>query len=234
MDKLLKLEKYQLLHNSIYWCGMIGIFLLGFFTADTYVTEVMGSTEEIASSLADIFNGMVYDSTFLLIIMSAILALILGQEFSKRTINLEVSAGHSRKQIFTSKIISYLIAFNLMALVYPVSGCIREFGRFGVADVGMFFYNIIKAIIYSCLLNSAIFLIAILICCYLQDAVKATSVTVIIISWLWNDVEITSRFFTYLSNQNRCQHENLFSTDSYFSRMYMVWYIGIAFVDKIL
>ena len=173
MDKLLKLEKYQLLHNSIYWCGMIGIFILGFFTADTYVTEVMGPTEEIVSSLADIFNGMVYDSTFLLIIMSAILALILGQEFSKRTINLEVSAGHSRKQIFTSKIISYLIAFNLMALVYPVSGCIREFGRFGVADVGMFFYNIIKAIIYSCLLNSAIFLIAILICCYLQDAVKA-------------------------------------------------------------
>ena len=57
MDKLLKLEKYQLLHNSIYWCGMIGIFILGFFTADTYVTEVMGSTEEIASSLADIFNG---------------------------------------------------------------------------------------------------------------------------------------------------------------------------------
>ena len=97
MDKLLKLEKYQLLHNSIYWCGMIGIFILGFFTADTYVTEVMGPTEEIASSLADIFNGMVYDSTFLLIIMSAILALILGQEFSKRTINLEVSAGHSRK-----------------------------------------------------------------------------------------------------------------------------------------
>ena len=145
---------------------MIGIFILGFFTADTYVTEVMGPTEEIASSLADIFNGMVYDSTFLLIIMSAILALILGQEFSKRTINLEVSAGHSRKQIFTSKIISYLIAFNLMALVYPVSGCIREFGRFGVADVGMFFYNIIKAIIYSCLLNSAIFLIAILICGY--------------------------------------------------------------------
>ena len=112
MDKLLKLEKYQLLHNSIYWCGMIGIFILGFFTADTYVTEVMGPTEEIVSSLADIFNGMVYDSTFLLIIMSAILALILGQEFSKRTINLEVSAGHSRKQIFTSKIISYLIAFN--------------------------------------------------------------------------------------------------------------------------
>lgn len=102
----------------------------------------MGPTEEIASSLADIFNGMVYDSTFLLIIISGILALILGQEFSKRTINLEISAGHSRKRIFTSKIISYLIAFNVMALVYPVGGCIKEFGRFGIEDGGMFLqYN---------------------------------------------------------------------------------------------
>ena len=181
MDKLLKMEKYQLLHNSLYWCSMIGIFVMGFFTADTYVTEVMEPTEEIASSLADIFNGMVYDSTFLLIIISGILALILGQEFSKRTINLEISAGHSRKRIFTSKIISYLIAFNVMALVYPVGGCIKEFGRFGIEDGGMFFYNIIKAILYSCLLNSAIFLIAILVCCYLQDSIKATSVTAIII-----------------------------------------------------
>ena len=45
-----------------------------------------------------------------------------------------------------------MIAFNLMALVYPVSGCIREFGRFGVVDVGMFFYNIIKAIKYDIIL----------------------------------------------------------------------------------
>lgn len=83
MDKLLKLEKYQLLHNSIYWCGMIGIFILGFFTADTYVTEVMGPTEEIVSSLADIFNGMVYDSTFLLIIMCGTEIRVLDEELAE-------------------------------------------------------------------------------------------------------------------------------------------------------
>lgn len=43
------------------------------------------------------------------------------------------------------------------------------------------FYNVTKAIVYSLLLNSGIFLIAILICCYLQDVVRATSVTAIII-----------------------------------------------------
>ena len=39
MEKLLKMEKYQFLHNFVYWCGMIGIFVLGFFTADTYGTR---------------------------------------------------------------------------------------------------------------------------------------------------------------------------------------------------
>ena len=131
----------------------------------------MGQAGGKASSLADIFNGMVYDSTFLLIIISGLLALSFGQEFSGRTITLEVSAGHSRSKIFTGKIISYLIAFHIMALVYPVAGCIREFGRFGMEDGGVFFYNVTKAIVYSLLL----------ICCYLQDVVRATSVTAIII-----------------------------------------------------
>ena len=52
MEKLLKMEKYQFLHNFVYWCGIIGIFVLGFFTADTYVPEVMGPAGGKASSLS--------------------------------------------------------------------------------------------------------------------------------------------------------------------------------------
>lgn len=37
MNNLLKMEKYQLSHNIFYWCGLIGIFLIGFFTADICV-----------------------------------------------------------------------------------------------------------------------------------------------------------------------------------------------------
>lgn len=180
MSNLLKMERYQLFHNFFYWCGIIGIFLMGFLTADTYVPEVMGPSGGEAASLVDIFNGMVYDSTFLLIIISGILSLILGQEFSHRTIDLEVSAGHTRKAIFASKIIAYLVAFNIMALIYPVAGCIREFFRFGIDDTGAVFYNVCKAIIYSCLLNSVIFLIAILVCFYLRSSVKAIAVTAVV------------------------------------------------------
>lgn len=180
MINLLKMERYQLSHNFFYWCGIIGIFLIGFFTAETYVPEVMGTTGGAATSLIDIFNGMIYDSTFLLILMSNILALILGQEFSCRTVDLEVNAGHSRKTIFFSKIIAYLIAFNTMALVYPIAGCIREFSRFGLTNGGSFFYQMIKAVLYSLLLNSAFFFIAIWICFSLRSAAKAIAVTAVV------------------------------------------------------
>ncbi len=180
MSNLLKMEKYQLSHNFFYWCGMVGIFLIGFFTAETYVPEVMGPIGGEAVSLADIFNGMVYDSTFLLILMSSILALILGQEFSCRTVNLEITAGHSRKAIFFSKVITYLIGFNIMALVYPVAGCIREFFRFGLSDGGILFYQVAKAILYSLLLNSATFFIAIWISFTLRSSAKAVAVTAVV------------------------------------------------------
>ena len=161
MNNLLKMEKYQLSHNIFYWCGLIGIFLIGFFTADTYVPEAMGPMGGAATSLADIFNGMVYDSTFLLIIISSILALILGQEFSSRTI-------------------SYLITFNIMALVYPVAGCIRESVRFGITEAGNLCYQVSKAILYSLLLNSATFLIAIWIVFWLRSSARAIAVTALV------------------------------------------------------
>lgn len=180
MGNLLKMERYRLLHNSFYWCGITCIFFMGLLTADTYLPEVMGAPGRAAASLADIFNGMVYDSTFLLILVSGILSSILGQEFSCRTIDLEISAGHSRISIFVSKVISYLGAFNLMALVYPVAGCMREVTRFGIDDPGALIYHIIKAVIYSFLLNSVTFLIAVLICYCLRSFSKALSVTAII------------------------------------------------------
>jgi len=177
MNNLLKMERYQLSHNKVYWCGNLGVFLLGFLTADTYVPEVMGPAGGAAKSLVDIFNGMVYDSTFLLVLVSSILSLILGQEFSWRTISQEVGAGHTRLQIFASKLISYLIAFNIMAIIYPVSGCIREYARFGLTDMGSFFYNIVKATAYSFFLNSTVFLIAMLCCYWFRNSVKAVAVT---------------------------------------------------------
>lgn len=182
MSNLLRMEKYHLLHNRIYWFGLAGVFLIGFFTADTYVQDIINDVSGVTTiSLSGIFDRMVYDSTFLLIIISCLLALILGQEFSNRTIALEITAGHSRKEIFISKVIVYLIFFNIMAVVYPIAGCLKEYGHFGISDVGNFLYHVGKDIFYSVLLNSATFLIAIWICFCLKNAAKSVAVTVAVV-----------------------------------------------------
>lgn len=182
MSNLLRMEKYHLLRNRIYWFGIAGVFLIGFFTADTYVQDLIDGVSSVTTmSLSGIFDRMVYDSTFLLIIISCLLALILGQEFSNRTIDLEITAGHSRKEIFISKVFVYLVFFNIMAVVYPVAGCLKEYVRFGIPDVGNFFYHVGKDIFYSFLLNSGTFLIAIWICFSLKNAAKSVAVTAAVV-----------------------------------------------------
>ena len=177
MNNLLKMNNYQLLRNRIYLGGCIGIFLLGFLTARTYETDVLGASGGIAVSLSDIFIGMVYDSTFLHIIVSSLLALLLGQEFSHRTISQEVCSGHGRGTIFAGKVISYLLAFNFMIILYPFAGCIRQASRFGLGGAGSFLFLVIKAVLYSFLLNSAVFLPAIFCCFWLRNSGKAVAFT---------------------------------------------------------
>ncbi|MBS7008399.1 ABC transporter permease [Anaerostipes sp.] len=180
MNNLIKMERFHLFHNRTYWLSAFAVFLLGFVTADTYLSELFGPKGDTAHSLTDILNGMVYDSTFLLVIISCILALILGQEFSFRTIHQDISAGHSRLSVFLSKTAVYLTAFNLLALIYPAAGCIREIPRFGLPDAGTFFYAFAKAAFHSFLLNSCILLIPILCCFVLQNMAKALSAAALI------------------------------------------------------
>ena len=120
MNNLLKMERYQLVHNRVYWGGILGVFLLGFITADTYVPEVMGPSGGAAQSLVDIFNGMVYDSTFLLILICSILSLILGQEFTWRTISQEICVGVRSFPIW-QHLISWL-SYILLPDVYGNTG----------------------------------------------------------------------------------------------------------------
>ena len=60
MNNLLKMNNYQLLRNRIYLGGCIGIFLLGFLTARTYETDVLGASGGIAASLSDIFLSLIH------------------------------------------------------------------------------------------------------------------------------------------------------------------------------
>ena len=63
---------------------------------------------------------------------------------------------------------------------YPVAGCIRESVRFGITEAGNLCYQVSKAILYSLLLNSATFLIAIWIVFWLRSSARAIAVTALV------------------------------------------------------
>ena len=69
---LLKTERYYFLHNRTYWWSVIMIFMLGFITAPAYRSKSSAPKRKNCQDLTDILNGMVYDSTFLLIIVAPV------------------------------------------------------------------------------------------------------------------------------------------------------------------
>lgn len=180
MINLIKMEKYQLFRNRIYWISTLVVSVLGFLMADTYLSDSPRAPGGVAATLTDIWNGMVYDSTFLLILLSCLLAFLMGQEFSCRTIDREITAGNARFHIFASKLVVLLPAFNLPAFLYPAAGCLRELSRFGLPDGGIFLQTVLRTMVYSLLQNSAFFLLPLLCCFWLRDMAKSVAAAALI------------------------------------------------------
>lgn len=187
MYNLLKMNRYQLQRNRIFLLSISGFLLLGFVLADTYLAEVMGPGGGPAVSLTYVMEAMVYDSTLPLVLISTLLSLFLGQEFSHRTIHQEICAGHPRASVFAGKVITYLAACNLMALVYPLGGCIREFYRFGIGNVPDFLFHGSRVILQSILFNSAFLMLPVFFCfCFRRtEAALAVSALVTFITCLY-------------------------------------------------
>ena len=66
--------------------------------------------------------------------------------------------------------------FNVAALLYPCVGTLKETGRFGLTDGALAFAVIGKDVLYSLLLNSAVFLLVIALSIWLRAALKAMAV----------------------------------------------------------
>ena len=120
---------------------------------------------------------------------SDVIAYQIRQSFKPGEITAEEAnkVGYELAMRFTKGKYAFIVAthtdrkhiHNHMALVYPIAGCIREFFRFGFIDGGNFIYQAAKAVLYSLLLNSATFFIAIWICFSLRNSAKAIAVTAV-------------------------------------------------------
>lgn len=177
MKRLIKKDLYQIRHNKIIILSLLAVLLMGVFGANGYVLDMKNRSDALG-----IFDAMVFDSTIIVILATIIISSLLGVEFKNRTINNDIYSGKPRGDIFFSKVISYLIVYNLFIIIFPLAGCIRMIPILGFGtNIFYGILHIIKIILYSVLLNSAMYSVCILIAFICRDIGKTLTLSAIYI-----------------------------------------------------
>ena len=190
MGNLLKHRWFEIRHNSILWIT-IGVcclftFLVTSFTGLNYLTDppmIAG----VSYNMQGFFSALTADIIFpLLIISGAFTTMMLGQMFSDRTIDQEISAGHSRKSIFLSYCFVGFIVPNSAVFLSIFVGCLRWVGRIPSPSIKEMLPYLLQAVSLLLLLNFSLFSVCILIVVFFRDAAKAITVSalfLLVICW---------------------------------------------------
>lgn len=193
MRNLLKAERYDLMHNRLLWCTIILYAVFGVLNGLTnslnyygpkaiyYIINIDGiaGTAGPAMTLGDTFMTLNMDSTIFIISIVSIQAFILGKGFANRTMNLEITAGHTRLKVFLSKLITYWSVFNLVLLVYPVTAIIAYLNMVPVTDPANELKKIAVICLYSIVLNGAFMMQSVLISFIVKNALGSMTITLV-------------------------------------------------------
>lgn len=173
MGNLIKMERYKLFHNIVFWILGIGMPILGFFSGSGYRNYYLAhdSTPIQVESFSGVFNAMVADSLILLVAICGVLGWFIGREFSLRTICSEVASGNKRFEIFMSKTVVYLVAFNVIMILYSLMGAVSQIGYFGIGDLGNNVLNILRTTVYTIIFQSVLYLVVIALAFILRNGV---------------------------------------------------------------
>ena len=108
MSNLLKTELYKLFHSWYFW--EIGIFNL------LLSSILLLDSKERSSNL---IMASLYNIPLLYFLIIVFIALFIGSDFSGRTLNTYITAGHKRSSIFRVKLIVSQIGC-IIILVFPL------------------------------------------------------------------------------------------------------------------
>ena len=173
MGNLIKMERYKLFHNIVFWILAIGMPVLGFFSGSGYRNYYLAhdSTPINIETFSGVYNAMIADSLILLVAICGVLGWFIGREFSLRTISSEVASGNKRFEIFMSKTVVYLVAFNVIMILYSLMGAISQIGYFGIGDLGNNVLNILRTTVYTIIFQSVLYLVVITLAFILRNGV---------------------------------------------------------------
>jgi ABC-2 type transport system permease protein len=196
MSNLMKHRWYELRHQPIFWLTLAICYAFALFLIGTVGEHYMTDSPMVAGAAHDwmgLFMNAAADSILPLIMISgAFTAAILGQQFSSRTVGLEISAGHSRFEIFASQSIAGFAVINLTVLPAILLGCLCWAGRVPMPSAAVVIPYLIRVFLLLLLLDFSAFSACILFLVIFRDTAKTMAVSalfLLIATWIMPALE---------------------------------------------
>jgi ABC-2 type transport system permease protein len=129
MFNLIKCEMFKLRKSmplKILFLLMFGLSIVTSLSSLSYVDSPLAEEMGVALNGYDAFFSSLRDLPTIAMIGIIVIGFIICNDFENRTIQTEISAGHSRAAILFSKIISLSIAYFVVYLPYPLGRAIFQ------------------------------------------------------------------------------------------------------------
>lgn len=181
MSNLMKHRWFEIRHNPVFWMALAicCVFTLSLIigVGKHYLTDppmVAG----VSYDMQGLFMASTADCIYPLLIISGVFtSMILSQQFSSRTIDQEIAAGHSRAEIFFSQCIIGFAVINITILLAIFIGCLRWAGSIPMVSAKVIIPYLARAVILLMLLNFSLFSACILFVVLFRDTAKTMAVS---------------------------------------------------------
>lgn len=181
MSNLMKHRWFELRHQPAFWLTAAICYVFSFFMIGLSGSHYMTDTPMVAGVTPDwrgLFMNAAADCILPLIMISgAFTAMMLGQQFSSRTVDLEIAAGHSRKEIFASQSIAGFAVINITVLPAILIGCLCWAGRVPMLSAALVVPYLIRVFFLLLLLECSVFSACMLFVVLYRDTAKTMAVS---------------------------------------------------------
>lgn len=187
MSNLIKYRHYELKRNPILWLTFFICFAFAFLLIGPHYLTEAPMVPGIPDNLQGLFMASAADCIFPLLMLSgAFTSMMLGRQFSDRTIDLEISAGHSRNEVFVEQCFVGFVIPNVTILLAILIGCLRWAGSVPFPSSGAAVLFLVRAVFLLMLLNFSFISACLLFAIVFRDTAKTTAVSalfLLILCW---------------------------------------------------
>lgn len=138
MSRLLKIEFIKIRKSlafkvTLLICALMCLMNVGLYVVMNNFTEVTEDILDMSINGYTMFYSCVVNSSDILMLSTIVICIIIGGDFSSRTLQSQIVAGYSRTQIVISRFISSFVLLFIFATVYTliISGGVTLFIGFG-------------------------------------------------------------------------------------------------------